>query len=233
MKLPHLNLTAAKRVVLWVFMITVFVSGMLFCVFGDVDVESVVDLEAFESSPQQQDPLCPDMLVNEGGKYKLFFSNAASVDGANPVVFDSLQEYTDYQQAQVNAGRACPPPIYSQKEEDAQGKEVYRMYSSPYSVDGGLPALPIEVRDTVDASRENPPYNANQYAGIASLDMDEGVYTQLDQIHDQTKRDNKCPSYNAMDSNWGGVDYSQAAVQSGKFADNEVFVPLYPNFSPK
>ena len=240
--------TNAKRMVLWVFIATAFLSGLLFCVFGG-GCGGGGGGEGFESQELRQDQdeknlkdvksLCPDLLVNEGGQYKLHFSNASSVDGVNPLVFASLADYSQYQQRQSDAGRACPAPIYSQREEDAQGKEVYRLYPSPYAVEGGLPPLPLTLHDNsqvapyVDASRENPPFNANQYAGISSLNMDEGVYDELDRIHDKTKRKNKCPSYNAMDSNWGGADFSMSAVQRGKFDDNQVFIPMYPNFKPK
>lgn len=236
--------TNAKRVVLWVFIATAFLSGLLFCVFGGPTTR--IAGEGFESHELRQgqgeedmQSMCPDLLVNEGGQYKLHFSNASSVDGVNPMIFASLADYSQYQQTQSDAGRACPTPIYSQREEDAQGKEVYRLYPSPYAVEGGLPPLQLTLHDNsqvapyVDASRENPPFNANQYAGISSLNMDEGVYDELDRIHDKTKRKNKCPSYNAMDSNWGGADFSMSAVQRGKFDDNQVFIPMYPNFKPK
>jgi hypothetical protein len=34
-----------------------------------------------------------------------------------------------------------------------------------------------------------------------------------------------------MDPNWGGVLYTQSAVESGKYDENNVFVPHY--FQPK
>ena len=242
-----------KKSILWAFIFLTFVSGLLFCVFAQMG--TVNHIEQFDrrkktktDSDEEPNYSCPDMLVNDGGKYKLYFSNANGIDdGANPMVFPSLDEYTQYQQLQEDSGRSCPPPIYSQKEIDVQGKEVYRLYPSPYSVEGGSPSIRLttdndrsdddhdekDVVPYVDASRENPPFNANQYPGIASLDMDEGVYDELDKVHDKTKRKNKCPSYNAMDSNWGGANFTSGGIKKGKFADNEVYIPMYKNFTAR
>jgi hypothetical protein len=32
-----------------------------------------------------------------------------------------------------------------------------------------------------------------------------------------------------MDPNWGGVEYTQAQIDSGKYAENEVTKPVYPS----
>jgi len=76
---------------------------------------------------------------------------------------------------------------------------------------------PFEVQD---ASRDQPPYNANMYAGFDPTSQYVGVFTNLDKIHQSTEFSEL--SENPMDSNWGGVLYTKQAVDSGKYEDNLV-----------
>ena len=59
--------------------------------------------------------------------------------------------------------------------------------------------------------------------------MNTGQYTDIDKVHDSTKF-NKL-SDNPMDPNWGGVDYTNQMIESGKYADNNVYAPML--FQPK
>jgi len=89
--------------------------------------------------------------------------------------------------------------------------------------DKGMP-IPI-----IDASRENSSYNANNYAGFDPTSMYVGKYTELDKIHDSTHV--PAQSDNPMDVNWGGVEYTQNAVNSGKYDENNITKPRL--FQPK
>ena len=77
----------------------------------------------------------------------------------------------------------------------------------------------------VDASRDDAPFNQNMYPGFDPLNLYVGVYTTLDQVHDSTHQ----PGFsdNAMDPNWGGVQYTRAQVNSGKYDENMVESTLY------
>lgn len=76
---------------------------------------------------------------------------------------------------------------------------------------------PFEVQD---ANRDQPPYNANMYAGFDPTSQYVGVFTNLDKIHQSTEFSEL--SENPMDSNWGGVLYTKQAVDSGKYDENLV-----------
>ena len=81
----------------------------------------------------------------------------------------------------------------------------------------------------VDSSRDHPPFNQNTYAGFDPYDQYQGVYTDLDQIHDSTLNQNPTLglSDNPMDPNWGGIMFTRRQVNSGKYDDNVVTKPIF------
>ena len=91
------------------------------------------------------------------------------------------------------------------------------MRPSPTSMEAGAPIQPVEI---ADGSRDRPPFNENLFAGFDPHGYNIGQYSELDAIHDSTA--NAKVSDNPMDSNWGGIYFSQAAVDSGKYANREV-----------
>ena len=86
-----------------------------------------------------------------------------------------------------------------------------------------------KIIQTIDASRENSPYNANNYPGFDPQGLYVGQYTNLDQTHDLTAKNQL--SDNPMDPNWGGPEYSRQMVDSGKYDDNNVTIPIL--FQPR
>jgi len=88
---------------------------------------------------------------------------------------------------------------------------------------------PIKV---LDASRENGSFNAGNYAGFDSQDLYEGVYTDIDKIHNSTRLLNAGVSPNPMDTNWGGVLFTQNEVDVGKYEENNVAPPRFNNMKP-
>jgi hypothetical protein len=87
----------------------------------------------------------------------------------------------------------------------------------------------MQIIKTIDASRENSPYNANNYPSFDPQGLYVGTYTDLDNIHDLTKQNPL--SDNPMDPNWGGPDYTNQMIESGKYNDNNVTIPLL--YQPK
>ena len=174
---------------------------------------------------------CPDILVKSGAEFHLYNSKKPTKEGENPVIFKSLDEYIQYLETQRKTGTVCPI-LYLQKENDVQGKDVYRVRPSPFNTGAGLPissnlhvgvnTKPITVKD---ASRESN-YNSNQYAGFDPYGLYVGKITNVDQIGVSTEKDKV--SDNPMDTNWGGVLYTQKAVDSGKYDENIVSRVVYP-----
>jgi hypothetical protein len=96
--------------------------------------------EAFESMSENQ--RCPNVLIQKDAKFYLFNSKLAKVPGVNPVVFNNLEEYTEFLDWQRGMGIRCPV-LYLQHTYDAQGESVYKTRPSVTNPQGGLPpALP-------------------------------------------------------------------------------------------
>jgi hypothetical protein len=174
---------------------------------------------------------CPDILVKSGAELHLYNSKKTAKDGENPVVFKSLDEYIQYLETQRKRGTVCPI-LFLQKENDAQGNDVYRVRPSPFNTGAGLPISsnlhvgvnkkPITVKD---ASRGKT-YNTNLYAGFDPYGLYVGRITNVDQIGLSTEKGRV--SDNPMDTNWGGVLHTQKAVDSGKYDENIVTRSVYP-----
>jgi len=188
---------------------------------------------------------CPNLLIQKGKVLMLYNTNKPVIDGKNPIPFFNLDEYIHYLEIQREKGINCPV-LYLQQENNTQGEDVYRMRPNPFELQGGLPTMTtinnqniqniqntetdnMKVYEYKDASRDNPPYNNNQYNSFDPYGQDVGLYTEVDKIHDSTEM-NKI-SDNPMDSNWAGITYTQQMVDSGKYIDNNVSRPVL--FQPK
>lgn len=168
---------------------------------------------------------CPNVLVQRGAVLYLYDSRNPLEQDNNPVIFNSLDEYGEYIKTQNKAGKSCPV-LFLQQENNAQGENVYRMRPSPFNPQNGVPANSALLRpydgrviNQRDASRENG-YNQNMYPGFDPQGLYVGRNTEVDVVHHSTERAKM--SDNPMDPNWGGVLYTQAQVDSGKYVENEV-----------
>ena len=176
---------------------------------------------------------CPDLLIRKGNTLLLY--NTKSKE--DPLPFYNLDEYINYLEIQRRAGKKCPV-LFLQYESTAQGKDIYRMRPSPFDLQGGTPpnidptvfgglssidGNPIQV---LDATRDGE-YNQGMYAGFDPYGLHVGERTNLDVVHESTEKTGENP----MDFNWGGVQVTENAVRSGKYADRYVSKPQY--FTPK
>jgi len=176
---------------------------------------------------------CPDLLIRKGNTLLLY--NTKSKE--DPLPFYNLDEYINYLEIQRRAGKKCPV-LFLQYESSAQGKDIYRMRPSPFDLQGGTPpnidptvfgglssidGNPIQV---LDATRDGE-YNQGMYAGFDPYGLHVGQRTELDVVHESTEKTGENP----MDFNWGGVQVTENAVRSGKYADRYVSKPQY--FTPK
>jgi hypothetical protein len=108
---------------------------------------------------------CPNLLIQQGNKILLKDTNMATVPGVNPIVFHTLDEYTEYLKWQESQGKHCPVLTF-QKKYDAQNEPVYTQ-------------IPEKL---VDASRDHSPYNDNLYPGMDTHNQTIGQYTVLDVV---------------------------------------------------
>jgi len=194
---------------------------------------------------------CPKLLIRRGYKLYLYENTIEDI----PLVFDSMDDYTRYLEKQRPNGVECPvlflqyennsqgQDVYRIRSDPTDLNSGFNMSNRPsdyglmpykesfdasknqVDASGVSPPLgtksnPITVKD---ANREVPPYNANQYNGFDSHGQYMGQYTNVDQIHDSTSK--PMISENPMDDNWGGVLYTQQAVDSGKYDENLVYRP--------
>lgn len=153
---------------------------------------------------------CPNLLIKKDNHIYLYDSNRIITPGVNPVIFNSLYEYTEYQEYERSKGRRCPV-LELHHVYDPQGKSVYKVYPSPSDKNSSLsqkqPHMEIE-RNLIDAN-----YNTGDYPGYDDSGFDVGVYTPLDKMFHSKDR----ISDNAMDTNWGGPEYSRNIVDAGKY----------------
>jgi len=220
------------------FLLLVFISGFFVLLNGDIFIKDIgineiqfFNNEGFDASGQSN--TCPNMLVKGDGKIILYNSN--QINQTAPIEFKDLNEYSNYLDKQHKKGVNCPV-LFLQKESNSQSKDVYRIRQSPFYIEGGLPALPINVHNnsipikTIDASRENG-YNIGTYQGFDPYNFNNGRYSDLDVVHDSTQN-TKGGLLNPADPNWLGVISTQTAVDSGMFKENEVGKVIYPKLIP-
>jgi hypothetical protein len=166
---------------------------------------------------------CPNILIQHGSEIFLYNSKVEKVPGVNPIRFKSLDDYSEFMDWLQGRGIRCPI-LFLQYSYDAQGQAVYKMRPSPTDLQGGLsPNMPYSpapaaLVQMMDASRDNPPFNNQMYDGFDPLNFNMGDYTTHDAAF-RAKEITSKYSDNPMDSNWGGIRYSESAVASGAYAD--------------
>jgi hypothetical protein len=202
--------------------LVVFILGLYFtCNYSSKDI-----IEGFDVSKNS----CPNILIQKGKELYLHNSRMAKIPGVNPIKFENLEEYVEFLDWQRSQNIKCPV-LFLQHSYDAQGKSIYKFRPSPTDLQGGLPpvltygsdsqAIPLSAQrppqtKLIDASRDDPPYNTNSYPGYDPINLYQGEYTPLDKMfHEQET--NGSTSTNPMDVNWGGVSYSESAVEQGLY----------------
>ena len=157
--------------------------------------------------------LSPNLLIKKDAAYYLYNTNKSHVPGVNPIRFENLEEYTQFMDWMRSSGIRCPV-LYLQQTNDTQGQSTYRMLPDPNEPNAGLPpAPPVKITKLLDAG-----HNKGSTPGFDSKNQHIGDYTPLDQIYNQKELLPK--SDNPMDTNWGGIGYSQRQIEKGVYAGN-------------
>jgi len=158
----------------------------------------------FESFTSNQ---CGNSLIQKGENIYYHNTNLATIPGRNPIQFNNLDEYVQYIHWQRSQNINCP--ILS-----LQHSQNYSKNNKNESSGNVSPTTKL-----LDATRNDPPYNKNNYPGFDPDNQYIGLRTPLDKME---KQNINGVSPNSMDSNWGGVDFTQNLVNKGYYKDNEV-----------
>lgn len=172
-----------------------FVLGLIFCLsYSSNDFK-----ENFDTNN------CPNLLIQKGSEIHLVNTNKATVPGVNPVKFKNLEEYVEYMEWMQANNIKCPV-LYLQQTYNTQGERGYRILPDPLDPQAGLPSnvtngIAIEpVSKLLNADRDDPPLNSNNYPGFDSQNQYNGLFTPIDQIEctEQDGVDNPmCGNWNA------------------------------------
>ena len=184
--------------------IVIFILGLLFC----LNYKSSDVIEGFD------DRKCPNLLIKKGKYLYLINTNLPQHPGVNPIKFNNLEEYAKYADWSRKAKLNCPV-LYYEQTYDTQNNRGFRMLNGPMEPKAGLSSnlkLSLEQK-LIDANRDDPPYNKNNYSGFDAEDQYIGVKTPLDSI--QVSGVNG--SANPMDPKWCGHKCTQKAIDSGQF----------------
>lgn len=198
----------------WI-VIIIFILGLYF----SLNQSSKSVLEAFEGKYK-----CPNILIQKGQKLYLKNDSLAEVPGVNPIEFQNLEEYVEYLDWQRKNNIRCPV-LYLQESYDAQGNQIYNMRPDPFGLEGGLNSeLPLGRKAApnsflLDANRNDPPYNKNSFPGFDPMNLYQGEFTPLDKMNKDEKKGKK--SGDAMNTNWGGIQYTEKLVNTGYYRPNE------------
>jgi hypothetical protein len=96
--------------------------------------------------------------------------------------------------------------------------------SSSYALDPSNRYPNLERTLLIDATANDPPYNQNSYPSFDKTSFYSGKHTPLDQL--DVIAESKPMSYNPMDPNWGGAEYTQYLIDAKYFKDNEVMIKV-------
>jgi hypothetical protein len=198
----------------------IFLLGLYYCL--TVNHRTVYEGYANKNSA------CPNILIQKGSEIYLYNSKKAKIPGVNPIKFDNLEGYVEYLEWQKHNNINCPV-LFLQRSFDAQGKAIYQVRPDIFDAQGGLPATvpsgeqPMKTTKLIDAGRNDPPYNKNSFPAYDPMNLYQGDYTPLDKMYHEQEKNQL--SDNPMDVNWGGIEYTEKQVESGKYAGNEVELP--------
>ncbi len=216
-------------------LLIVFTVGIVYIVKNS-SKESFKIIQPVEDTIRTMTDNCPNILVQKGPIFYLFNTQRATVPGVNPIRFESLPDYTEFIEWQRSQGILCPI-LFLKHAYDIQGNDVYKNYTSPTTIQvvyteniiNSPPTenitppnvMPIHVNSVMNDMFSNDANirlnDAKLHNNISPFDpygQDIGTITSLDKLFNDSK---SAVSANPMDTNWGGVAYTDKLVSSGYF----------------
>ena len=156
---------------------------------------------------------CYDLLVKKDGRFYLYNSKVAYVPGVNPVVFNDLEEYGQYMEWEKKHGMKCPI-LMVEKTIDTQNESKYNLMPKPLN-----DPSEINMFNGVSVASNSQPLNKTiDNPKIQKFNDMINEYLSDSTIDGNTTL-NK--SANAMDTNWGGTEYSRKMVTNGHFTNHD------------
>ena len=166
-----------------IFIFLLFLLGIYFIVKSSTHERILY--ESFESKVDKSE--CPDLLIEEDNKIKLYYTKKTLIPGVNPIIFNNLEEYVEFLNFQRNKGIYCPI-LKLKKTNTAQGDQLYEIKTSTSVNNPGeqtnIPKVQTTppVQKMIDASRNDPPYNNNSYPGYDADNQYIGKSIPIDKL---------------------------------------------------
>lgn len=147
---------------------------------------------------------CPTLLIKKEGKLYLYNKDKVEVPGVNPIIFNNLEEYVEFMDWLRAKGIRCPI-LYLEEEYDTQNKKNYKVKDDPWSS-----SKTTSKKKYYPSNTDKVPVDPSAYD---DMDQDIGKKNKIDERFHSKK---KYSPY-AMDSNWGGPEYTRKLVKEGEF----------------
>ena len=196
---------------------SIFILGLIFMIINKPK-------SLFETFNNRRRYRCPNILIQKDKNIFLYNSELAPVPGVNPIMFDNLNEYVEFTKWQRSQGIRCPV-LFLQHSYNAEGRSVYKARPSPTELQGGLEEGKLTENRTLapqtlllNATRNNSPFNNDQFPGYDPDNQYIGLSTPLDKISNEGEG----ISPNPMDTNWGGDKYTNQLIKQGYYKGSEV-----------
>ena len=200
-----------------IFVIVFIILGIYFMINFNNENETNI-LEGYINSTNKGFK-CPDVLVQKGNRFFLYNSKLAKVPGVNPIEFENLEDYTEFIEWQRSQGIRCPV-LFLHFSYNAQGEPTYKIRPGPTNLQGGLPSNPSTYiyPNSNNISKDTP---------IMSNDIISSEETNNSPLIEEERNSSLLYSPNAMDNNWGGIQYTENLIKNGAF-DGDI-VTMYSN----
>ena len=153
-----------------IIIIIIFLLGLYFYSY-----HGLICKESFESKSNNQ---CPNILMQKNGKIILKNNKLVEVPGINPIIFNNLEEYTEFVNWQKSQNIDCDV-LFLNNEYDIQGKEIYSIRPDPNDTEPGVNCMSagnietLDVTNTQDIDTEtikNLPDNSVLYPTLENYD---------------------------------------------------------------
>jgi hypothetical protein len=113
----------------------------------------------------------PDLLVRNGNKLSLL--NNTEPSKSKLIIFEKLDDYKVYRKS-VGENK---PIIYLREENDVQGKDIYKIYPSPFKCEIGAQSIPLKKRkNKKEKKNETFIFNDTGYMSYDNTEVKEGKF---------------------------------------------------------